>query len=113
MENGNLHCKLDLSVTRAALGGEIEIQTIDGGKIMLKVPEGTQTGDRLKLKGKGMSKVRSTERGDLFVHAFVHTPRNLSKKQKELLQELDKELGDNKQTGSSDSFFSKMKNMWS
>ncbi len=113
VENSNLHCKLDLSVTRAALGGEIEITTIDGGRVMLKVPEGTQTGDRLKLKGKGMSKVRSTERGDLFVHAFVHTPRNLSKKQKELLQELDKELGDNKQTGSSDSFFSKMKNIWS
>lgn len=113
VENGNLHCKLDLSVTRAALGGEIEIKTIDGGSVMLKVPEGTQTGDRLKLRGKGMSKVRSAERGDLFVHAFVHTPRNLSKKQKELLQELDKELGDNKQTGSSDSFFAKMKNMWS
>ncbi len=113
VEHSNLHCKLDLSVTRAALGGEIEIKTIDGGKVMLKVPEGTQTGDRLKLKGKGMSKVRSIERGDLFVHAFVHTPRNLSKKQKELLQELDKELGENKQTGSSDSFFSKMKNIWS
>jgi molecular chaperone DnaJ len=113
VEGSNLHCRLPLNFTKAALGGEVEIPTIDGSTVTLKIPLGTQTGDKLRLRGKGMSKVRSSERGDFYAHAFVQTPKDLTKKQKELLEELDKEFGETKENYSSDGFFSKMKNMWS
>ena len=113
VEGSNLHFRLPLNFTKAALGGEVDIPTIDGSTITLKIPAGTQTGDKLRLKGKGMSRVRSSERGDFYAHAFVQTPKNLTKKQKELLEELDKEFGETKENYSSDGFFSKMKNIWS
>lgn len=113
VEGPNLHFKLPLNFTKAALGGEVEIPTIDGSTVTLKIPSGTQTGDKLRLRGKGMSKVRSSERGDFYAHAFVQTPKDLTKKQKELLEELDKEFGETKENYSSDGFFSKMKNIWS
>lgn len=113
VEGSNLHCRLPLNFTKAALGGEVEIPTIDGSTVTLKIPPGTQTGDKLRLRGKGMSKVRSSERGDFYAHAFVQTPKDLTKKQKELLEELDKEFGETKESYSNDGFFSKMKNIWS
>ena len=113
VEGSNLHFRLPLNFTKAALGGEVDIPTIDGSTITLKIPAGTQTGDKLRLKGKGMSRIRSSERGDFYAHAFVQTPKNLTKKQKELLEELDKEFGETKENYSSDGFFSKMKNIWS
>jgi molecular chaperone DnaJ len=113
VEGADLHFKLPLSFARAALGGEIEVPTIDGSKFMLTIPAGTETGDKLRLKEKGMSKVRSSLRGDLYAHAYVQTPKNLTTKQKQLLEELDKELGDVKQNYSEGGFFSKMKNLWS
>ncbi len=112
VENTNLHFKLPLSISKAALGSSIKIPTIEGGQIELKIPAGTETGDRLRVSGKGMCGVKSSHRGDMFAHAFVSTPKNLTKKQRELLQELDKELGD--ETKFEDpGFFSKMKNLWS
>ncbi len=113
VEGANLHCRLPLNFTKAALGGEVEIPTIDSSTVTLKIPPGTQIGDKLRLRSKGMSKVRSSERGDFYAHAFVQTPKDLTKKQKELLEELDKEFGETKENYSSDGFFSKMKNMWS
>lgn len=113
VEGDNLHCKLPLSFTKATLGGEVEIPTIDGSKVTLKIPTGTETGDRLRLKGKGMSRVRSSTRGDLYAHAYIQTPKKLSKKQKELLEELDKEFGESDTNYKDEGFFSKMKNMWS
>ena len=113
VEGADLHFKLPLSFTKAALGGELEVPTIDGGKVTLKVPAGTETGERIRLSGKGMSKVRSGVRGDLYAHAYVQTPKNLTAKQRQLLEELDKELGDVKQNYSEGGFFSKMKNLWS
>ena len=72
----------------AALGGEIEIPTIDGGRARVVVPEGAQTGRKLRLRGKGMPSVRqSGHTGDLFVEMFVETPRNMTARQKELLRE--------------------------
>ena len=90
-DHSNLHQKLTIKFTTAALGGEVELVGVDGQKVMLKVPEGTQTGDQLKIRGQGMSKVRSTSRGDLFAHIFVEVPKKLSARQKELLQEFDGE----------------------
>jgi len=113
VEGSNLHCKLPISFTKAALGGEVQIPTIDGGKVTLKIPAGTETGDRLRLRGKGMSQVRSSVRGDMFAHAYIQTPKKLTKKQKELLEELDKEIGDIEMDCSNDGFFAKMKNLWS
>ena len=113
VEGSNLHCKLPLSFTKAALGGEVEIPTIDGTKVMLKIPAGTETGDKVRLKDKGMSKVRSSARGDLYAHAYIQTPKKLTKKQKELLEALDKELGDVDANYKDEGFFSRMKNMWS
>lgn len=112
VEGANLHCKLPLSFTKAALGGEVEIPTIDGKKVTLKVPAGTETGEKIRLKEKGMSKIRSSVRGDLYAHAYVQTPKNLSKKQKELLEELGKELGESDSSYKDEGFFSRMKNMW-
>jgi molecular chaperone DnaJ len=107
----NLHCRLPVSFVKAALGGEVEIPDIEGGRVKLKIPAGTQNGEQLRLKGKGMSKVRSTIRGDMFAHIHVETPRNLTKKQKELLEALDKESENDKDDDAS--FFNKMKNLWS
>jgi molecular chaperone DnaJ len=92
VDGSDLHQRLDIKFTTAALGGEVEITTIDGAKVMLKVPAGTQNGDKLKLRDKGMSKVRSSSRGDLFVHIFVEVPKKLTSKQKELLQQFDGDL---------------------
>ncbi len=112
VEGNNLHCKLPLSFTKATLGGEVKIPIIEGSKVTLKIPAGTETGDSLRLKGKGMSKVRSLARGDLYAHVYIQTPQKLSKKQKELLEELDKEFGKSNDEYKNEDFFSKMKNMW-
>jgi molecular chaperone DnaJ len=114
VSGSDLHFKLPLSFTRAALGGEVEVPTIEGKKISLKIPAGTETGDKIRLKDKGMSKVRSSLRGDLYAHAYVQIPKQLTKKQRELIEALDKELGSAADASYKDEgFFSKMKNMWS
>ncbi|MDG1436908.1 MAG: molecular chaperone DnaJ [Rickettsiaceae bacterium] len=113
VEGENLHCKLPLSFAKAALGGEVEVPTIDGTKVTLTIPAGIETGDKVRLKGKGMSKVRSSSRGDLYAHAYIQIPKKLTKKQKELLEELDKEFGDMDINCKDEGFFSRMKNMWS
>ncbi|MCC8417698.1 MAG: molecular chaperone DnaJ [Rickettsia endosymbiont of Bryobia graminum] len=107
----NLHCKLPISFTIAALGGEVEVPDIEGGKVKLKIPAGTQNGDQLRLKNKGMSKVRSTIRGDMLTHMHIEVPKHINKRQKELLEELEKELAKNKDDDSN--IFNKMKSLWS
>lgn len=113
VEADNLHFKLPISFTKAALGGEVEIPTIEGTKVKLKIPEGTETGDKLRLKGKGMSRMQSTARGDLYAHAYIETPKKLTKRQREILEELDKELGETQANYKEEGFFSKVKNIWS
>ncbi len=112
VEGNDLHFKLPLSFTKAILGGEVKVPTIDGSEVMLKIPECTETGDRLRLRGKGMSKVRSSVRGDLYAHAYVQAPKKLTKKQKELLMTLDNELDSVDVNYKNEGFFTKMKNMW-
>lgn len=108
-ENETIHCDVPVSMVTAALGGEIEVPTIEGKKAIVKVPAGTQSGTILKLRGKGMSKVRSTLRGNMMIHLKVETPVNLTKAQKELLQEFDKEHNSHPQ---SSGFFEKVKEFW-
>ena len=113
VENSNLHFKLPLTITKAALGGEVEIPIIDGSKVKLKIPAGTETGDKIRLREKGMSKIRSSSRGDLYAHAYVQTPKKLTSKQRLLLEELDEELSDIDFSYKDEGFFSRMKSIWS
>ena len=87
-EGSDLHCEMPVSFTRAALGGEIEIPTLDG-YAKIKVPPETQSGKVFRLRGKGIRGVRSHSYGDLLVHVLVETPVNLTPRQKELLVELE------------------------
>ncbi|MFI3241586.1 MAG: molecular chaperone DnaJ [Alphaproteobacteria bacterium] len=86
-EQENLYIKLPISMTTAALGNKIEIKGIDDEAISFEVEAGTQNGDVQKIKGKGMSSLRSSKRGDLYVEFFVQTPKGLNSKQKQLLKE--------------------------
>lgn len=86
-DNTNLYCRAPVPMTTAALGGEIEIPTIEGGRARVTIPEGAQTGRKLRLKNKGMPNVRGGAVGDLYIEVFVETPRKLSAHQKELLRE--------------------------
>jgi molecular chaperone DnaJ len=90
-DGANIHCRVPIPMARAALGGQIEIPTIDGGKAKVSVPAGAQTGQQFRLKGKGMSVLRSQSRGDMYVQIAVETPVNLTKKQKDLLEQFETE----------------------
>ncbi len=109
-EGTNIHCELPISMTTAALGGEIEVPTIDGKKARVKIPEGTQTGFQLRLRAKGMHGLRTQLRGDMYVHVFVETPVKLSDEQKDLLKQLN--LSNAKVSPQSEGFFSKVKDFW-
>jgi molecular chaperone DnaJ len=89
-EGADLHCRVPISMAVAALGGEFEVPTIDGGKTRVKVPDGTQSGRRFRLQGKGMPVLRARQSGDMFVQVVVETPQKLTKKQRELLAEFDR-----------------------
>lgn len=87
-EGANLHCEMPISFSTAALGGEIEVPTLDGAAKM-KIPAETQTGSVFRLRGKGIKPLRSSEYGDLMVHVAVETPVRLTEKQKDLLREFE------------------------
>jgi molecular chaperone DnaJ len=88
-DGADLFCRVPISVSTAALGGQFEVPTIDGGRAKVKVSEGTQTGEQFRLKGKGMPVLRSNRFGDMYIQVTVETPRKLSKKQRELMQEFE------------------------
>ena len=106
----DLHMKVPIKMTTAALGGSVEVPTIDGKKAKVTIPAGTQTGDKFRLKDKGMSIMKESMRGNMYIHAGVETPKNLSKKQKELLKTFDEESKGS--SPESDSFFGKVKDLW-
>ncbi len=89
-DGADLHCRAPISMVTAALGGEFEVPTIDGGKTRVKVPEGTQSGRRFRLSAKGMPVLRSKQMGDMYVQVVVETPQKLTKRQRELLMEFEK-----------------------
>ena len=90
-DGNNLFCEIPVNFTTVALGGEIQVPTLDGVDT-IKVPEGTQTGTTLRLRGKGMPDVNGRGRGDLFATVQVQTPKKLSKEQRQLLEQLSKAL---------------------
>lgn len=93
-DGSNLYCEVPINFADAALGGEIEVPTLDG-RVKLKIPEGTQTGKMFRLRGKGVKPVRSSSVGDLICRAVIETPVKLDKRQRELLEDLRSTLKDN------------------
>ncbi len=110
-EGANLYCRVPIPVTLAALGGTIEVPVIDGSVTEMKVDVGTQAGQQVRLKSKGMSVLRSAARGDLYVELMVETPVHLNKRQKELLQEFATEAEKHKTNPASEGFFKKVKDI--
>ncbi|MEC9102444.1 MAG: molecular chaperone DnaJ [Pseudomonadota bacterium] len=88
-EGPNLFCRVPVSMTTAALGGDIEVPTIDGGRSRVKIPEGSQSGRQMRLRGKGMPALRGGGAGDMMIELAVETPVNLTARQKELLKEFN------------------------
>ncbi len=112
-EEENIFCQIPISITTAILGGEVEVPTIEGKKARLNIPAGTQSETQFRLKAKGMSVLRQTRRGDMYVEVNVEIPVNLNSKQKAILQEFEKEGGTSKKhSPKSQSFFSKLKEVW-
>jgi molecular chaperone DnaJ len=107
-DGADLHCRVPISMITAALGGEFEVPTVDGGKTRVRVPEGTQSGRRLRLGNKGMPVLRSKQTGDMYVQIVVETPQNLTKKQKQLLAEFEK-LSSHETQPETIGFFAKLK----
>ena len=94
----DLHCELPISFATAALGGEVEVPTLEG-KVKLTIPKETQTGRRMRVKGKGIKSLRSSATGDLYCHVLVETPVNLTDRQKELLEEFERISGESRSSG--------------
>jgi molecular chaperone DnaJ len=107
-DGADLHCRAPISMTTAALGGEFEVPTIDGGKTRVKIPEGTQSGRRFRLPAKGMPVLRSKQMGDMYVQVVVETPQNLTRRQRELLSEFAK-LSSNETNPESAGFFGRVR----
>jgi molecular chaperone DnaJ len=107
-EGADLHCRVPISMTTAALGGDFEVPTIDGNHTRVKVPDGTQSGRRFRLQGKGMPILRSKQTGDMYVQIVVETPQKLTKRQRELLKEFE-QLSSKDTHPESAGFFGKVK----
>ena len=107
-DGADLHCRVPISMISAALGGEFEVPAIDGSKVRVKMPAGTQTGRRFRLTSKGMPVLRTKQTGDMYVQVAVETPQNLTKRQRELLAEFEKLSSEATQPESA-GFFSRVK----
>ncbi len=110
-DGADLYCRVPISMTTAALGGQFEVTTLDGSQARVKVPEGTQNDRQFRLKGKGMPILRQPQMGDLYIQTAVETPQNLSKRQRELLEEFDN-LSSKENSPQSTGFFSRMKDFF-
>jgi molecular chaperone DnaJ len=111
-DGANIHCQVPIPMTTASLGGSIEVPSIDGGRARVTVSPGAQTGQQYRLKGKGMSVLRSGARGDMYVQVNVETPVNLTKRQQELLREFEADDKGRKTSPESDGFFNRVKEFW-
>lgn len=106
----DLYCRVPVAMTTAALGGEIEAPTIDGGRTRVKIPAGSQSGKQLRLRAKGMPQLRGGRFGDLYLELAVETPVNLTAHQKELLQLFEEASVEN--SPETEDFFSRVKGFW-
>ena len=110
-EATNIFCNVPISIVDASLGGSVDVPTVSGGKVKVKIPAGSQNGDQFRLNSKGMPTIRSTSFGDMIISLSVETPKNLSENQKRLLREFDEESSQ-KNNPESSGFFSKVKDFW-
>ena len=90
-DGADVFCRVPISMTTAALGGQIEVPTLDGTASRVRIPEGTSSGKQFRLKGKGMPVLRSKQVGDMYIQVDVETPKNLTRRQRELLEEFETE----------------------
>jgi molecular chaperone DnaJ len=105
-DDKNLYINAPISCALAVLGGEIEVPTIEGTKVDVKVPKGIQNGEKLRLRGKGMTGINSSLRGDMYLNITIETPTKLTARQEELLREFEE---DRRKNGDSKNFFDKIK----
>ncbi|MGI9415356.1 MAG: molecular chaperone DnaJ [Hyphomicrobiales bacterium] len=110
-DGGDLFCRVPVSMVTAALGGQIEVPTLDGNRARVQVPEGTQTERQFRLRGKGMPVLRSKHYGDLYIQVSVETPVKLSRAQKQLLRDFE-EASNEKNNPESAGFFARVKEFW-
>jgi molecular chaperone DnaJ len=113
-DGADIHCRVPLPMTTAALGGAVEVPTIEGTRASVTIPAGTQSGHQFRLRGKGMTGLHGRGRGDMYIDILVETPMNLTKKQQDLLREFDKSGGSGAKSTSpqSEGFFAKVKELW-
>lgn len=111
-DGANVFCRVPIPMTTAALGGAIEVPTLEGTRARINIPAGTQSGHQFRLRAKGMSVVRSSVRGDMYVQAVIETPMNLTAKQRDLLKEFEKAGGSKPTSPESDGFFARVKELW-
>jgi molecular chaperone DnaJ len=110
-DGADIFCRVPVSLTTAALGGQFEVPTLDGARSRVKVPEGTQSGRQVHLKGKGMPVLRSRQMGDMYVQIVVETPQNLSRRQRDLLEEFER-VSNEENNPESTGFFSRVKDFF-
>ena len=117
-DGANTFSRVPIRMTTAALGGNVEVPSIDGGRAKVSIPTGTQTGHRLRLRGKGMSILNDQRRGDMYIEIQVETPVNLNRDQKEKLRAFEASLGLKQNRGGkstspeSEGFFSRARELW-
>ena len=110
-DGADLFCRVPVSMVTASLGGDLTVPVLDGQEVAVKVPEGTQTGKQIRLRGRGMPVLRAREQGDLYIQIVVETPQQLSPRQKELLREFERESSKDTQPESA-GFFSKVRDFF-
>ncbi|MDA0339758.1 MAG: molecular chaperone DnaJ, partial [Proteobacteria bacterium] len=109
-DSNDIHLEVPIPMTTAALGGHVEVPTVEGKRARIVIPEGTQTGRQFRLKGKGMPRLQRGGHGDMFVHVGVETPTNLTKEQERILREFVDAGGS--ASPESEGFFAKAKEFW-
>ncbi len=107
-DGADIFCRVPISMTTAALGGQFEVGTVDGGKTRVKVPEGTQAGKQFRLRSKGMPIMRSNQFGDMYIQVSIETPQNLTSRQRAILKEFE-EVSSEENSPESTGFFARMK----
>jgi molecular chaperone DnaJ len=110
-DGADIYCRVPLQMTTAALGGQIEVPTVEGARARITINPGTQTGTQFRLRGKGMSVLRSPARGDLYVETTVETPVNLSRQQKQILEDFAETHSDSTSPQST-GFFDRVRDLW-
>jgi len=110
-DGADVFCRVPIAMTTAALGGSIDVQMLDSSRVAVTVPAGAETGKQFRIKGKGMPVLRSNVRGDMYIQVEVETPKNLTKRQRELLQEFETESHKGTSPESS-GFFSRIRELF-